>query len=69
MLTLGRVTLVLLWALSTWWFSKMVQGVLKRLSTGGDSTAAGKDAGGGSREAAGGGEATPAKNTRSKKVS
>jgi hypothetical protein len=27
---LGRGTMVFLWALSTWWFSKMVRGVLKR---------------------------------------
>jgi len=27
---LGRSTMVFLWALSTWWFSKMVRGVMKR---------------------------------------
>jgi len=30
MLVMGRCTLVFLWVLSTWWFSKMVQGVLRR---------------------------------------
>ena len=27
---LGRFTILFLWVLSTWWFSKMVRGVLKR---------------------------------------